>query len=257
MDAIQKSLMEIKYSIPAEILSDVFLTHSNYSPNVSLDEQLRSLVIKPRVLVDCDLVGGIMMHVPISNCQLIHHSEDEMVLFVPKTLTNGKSIMSAMSVSDRPVDGGGSDGSLVSAAERMMSSSSPSGTAHSGRIELVAENTVLIRDYMSFGTFGYITIRVGNDANMSNIDPRSYGVFTRLVVLAVKSYVYNKLRISFRINSAMGGYDSGRVDAYIDELSTAEEEYGELLRNVWGKVATINDTQSHSKFIRSMVSPGL
>ena len=57
MNAIKKALDELKFRIPREILNQIF-TEKNFSYRttpISVDEQVLSQVIKPRVLVDCNL----------------------------------------------------------------------------------------------------------------------------------------------------------------------------------------------------------
>lgn len=56
-----------------------------------------SKVIRPRVLVDCNLVGGIQMTVPVNACNIDLLPSGESVVQVPRSVTNNKKIVTVLS----------------------------------------------------------------------------------------------------------------------------------------------------------------
>jgi len=72
MGPINKALDEIKFRIPKQILDLIFVQRTNVWGNtnwknnvISIDECIMSTVIRPRVLVDCNLVGGAEVFIPL------------------------------------------------------------------------------------------------------------------------------------------------------------------------------------------------
>src|SRR5258708_5967832 len=60
MNPITKALAEVKYRIPPEVLHTVFVNRLERWRDTpkSIEDQLLNLVVRPRVMVDCNLVGG-------------------------------------------------------------------------------------------------------------------------------------------------------------------------------------------------------
>jgi hypothetical protein len=96
MIAIKKAVDEIKYSIPMEILQQVFVKPSKHwrDAPASLDDAIISTVIRSQVMVDMDLVGGTEVYIPLwmSPSKLV---DLYMTVYnIPKDLTQGRSITS-------------------------------------------------------------------------------------------------------------------------------------------------------------------
>ena len=72
MNALRKSLDDLKFTIPRPILETVFVKrHSNYRIAApSLDEQILNSVVRPRVYIDTNLVGGAEIPLGLSQIQL-------------------------------------------------------------------------------------------------------------------------------------------------------------------------------------------
>jgi len=256
MNAIQKALSDLRYRIPQQILELAFSEgYYNYrSNNVSLDEKIRNSVVRPRVLQDCNLVGGILMDIDLNKCKLIDNDTYTYVYYVPKKLTEGKSIISALDIVTNIPPGQG--GSTMSQAQRVYDSYATPGYMGGGRLELIAENTVLIRRALPVGMV-FLKVRVGNDENLTNIDPRSYPTFSELTTYAVESYIYNKLRVNLDITNIMAGYEASKIMDIVESYADSEEQYMLTLREKWSKVAFCNDTESHARFIKYQINPAL
>lgn len=264
MNAISNALSEVKFSIPMDILNAAFIFNVGFNDsNTSIDDRMLNMVVRPRVLVDCNIVGGIETVIDLSNLNGRSVDNTSIVYHIPKEMLNGKSIVSVLSVAG----GAGSysnsmqnsglsmmnDFSLAGA--RVQNSMSSSGIPQTARVELIGENTVMVQG----DTFGLNTMRVvvENNVNLSNINPRSYGTFSKLVVLAVEAYIHNTLIINMDKAFLHGGHELGSFKEYVDGLSDSNELYKTILREEWMKVAFMNDSTRYSRFLKLMVSPGL
>jgi hypothetical protein len=69
MGPMQKAIMEVKATIPKQILELAFLSNDN--PRIlvkrNLESVIRERVIEARVKVDCDLMGGIQVAIPLGS----------------------------------------------------------------------------------------------------------------------------------------------------------------------------------------------
>lgn len=254
MNAIQKSLSDLRHTIPNQLLELAFVeSYYNYrANNISLDERIRNTVIRPRVLVDCNLVGGMIMYVELGRCTLLSSDLTTLVYHIPKELTEGKSVMSALELSGTGM-AGTYNRSTMARVEDSYGTSSYKGA---NRIQLISENTVVIHRTTPT-VLGYLKVRVGNDENLSNISIRSHPAFSTLVGLSVKSYIYNKLYLNLDMTNVMAGYEASRISEIVESYSSSEEEYQEYLLNVWGKVSFCNDTTSHAHFIKMQINPAI
>src|ERR1035437_8372047 len=205
MNPIVKAVHEVKYRIPSQILKEVFLStlYSFRNIPLSLDDQITSLVIRPRVLVDCNLVGGTEVFVPLSG--LMPNVIDNLttVFHVPKDLTQGRSIISVLSVSYNTMGllsiagiMAGLDPNSVNstsmAGMAMIDSFSPIPIASTAKVQLIGENTIMIRDTAPIISNTFIRCIIANDSELNNLPIRSIPPFCKLVELAVKSYIYNE-----------------------------------------------------------------
>ena len=267
MDAITNAIENIKYQIPRQILETAMLSIvSNTQPVVSLDERIRYSIIQSKVLVDCNIVGGIETNIELNSLTPTVVEWNNIVYNIPKTMTDNKSIISVLSAylgSQTPMRFSTTYGveynssQIENIAGRVQDSLSSIGPLVTAKTELIAENTVLIKT----GGMQYpsITIRcvLENDPNLRNINPRSFIWFNRLCVLAAKAYIYNLLILELDRAYLHGGYELGRFANIVESYEGAMEEYNTFLREVWSKVSWMNDDERYNRFIKTMISPGL
>jgi len=100
MNAISKAMSEVYYNIPMEIINLGFNDNPAYAAH-SIDETIMSRVIRPRVLVDCNIVGGVEMYINLMYCKIFDYSTNygnEFLIEVPKQVTNNRSIISVLSI---------------------------------------------------------------------------------------------------------------------------------------------------------------
>jgi len=257
MDAISKALSEVHYNIPMEIL-DLGFNDNPAHVNLSIDEVILSRVIRPRILTDCNLVGGIESYIELARCAIYDYSTftvKEYVISVPKSITGGKSIITPIglliynTIGSNEYPSGDVSPELVSA----MNAAAMPANMSTARLELVGENEVLVMEPAISFMDGVLKCVLENNTNLSNINPRSYLSFSEMVVLGVKAYIYNHLIVKLGKGYIYNGHELGIVNDIISDYSTTGEEYRDYLNNTWSKVAFHNDKNRLGNLITGMI----
>ena len=264
MSALKYGIDRITREIPSEILHLAFLRKSDYfSVKTSLEKQITDLVITNIVLRDTNVVGGVTVTIRLDNCKLTYYeknpTEHNLVITVPYRVTNGKKILSALSLVD---DLGGSSGynsssnPLMSAMNNKMDFDSKIGSGFAtSNLELIAPNTILVYDECDYISTGYLKVQVENNSNLSNISTKSYLNFGELCVLAAKQFIYNKLVIDIDKGVLYSGHELGKITDIILGYESATEDYNIFIKEKWMKTMFINDKPSMSDFLKAIVRP--
>ncbi len=262
LNPLKKAIDEIKYRIPKEILEVVFLQRQWRSHAVppTIDEQLEALVLRPRLMVDCDLLGGVEVFIPTDGLEQTSIDPITTVYFIPKNLTQGRSILSVLGMS---YAGPSLTGALQSfkpcsitpamqSMESMMNTFMPVPAMSTAKCSLVGDNTVRVREqYPSMGV-GFLRCIIANDENLANLQLKSILTFADGAVLCSKAYIYNDYTISLDRGQIMAGHDIGKFKDIVDAYADAEELYREWLRNKWQKVSFFNDYERRYRFIKML-----
>ncbi len=272
MSAIAKALDEIKFTIPMQVLRVAF-QEEQYSWRrmpISMDEQILNRVLRPRVLVDCNLVGGITVNIPLDGITPAYIDNYSSVYEVPKDLTQNRSIVSVLSVGYMPYAAAFNTAGLgygnvaptsmndiTSAAQRVADSLSGVPPVSNAHVSLIGENTVLLRDQFRVTSAYILRCILSNDENMNNISTRSWHAFAKLCQLAVKSFIYNTMLVKMDQAYLQGGQELGAFKSYVETLSDSEEMYQTHLREVWQVTAFVNDTYAYDRFLKLQINPGL
>lgn len=272
MNIIAKALDEIKFRIPPQVLK-VAMRDSSYNwraAPVSIDEIILSRVIKPRVLIDCNLVGGTTIVVSLEGLEPRYSDVYSVVYQVPPERINFREIVSILSVSYMPqslaYNGAGYGTGVMTShhnsevgavAQRIADSVSNIPVISNASADLIGPNTVLVRDGQRVSSAYQLRCVVGNEENLNNINPRSYLAFSKLCELAVKAYIYNNLIV--RIDQAYleGGQELGSLKNYVESLSDAEENYQTYLQEVMRTVMFVNDSKGYERFIKVQLCPAV
>lgn len=258
MNAITKAISEIKFQIPLEILNLGFKEYSTkINQIISLDERIMSEFIRPRLLVDCNLVGGIETRIDLNRCKITALDNREFILEIPKTLTNNKNIITALSlvsnvVYSQSMSYPGSS-PMESVANNMMNNLSTENVVQTSRLEVIGDNVILVQDPNMHLMNGVLRCMVANNTNLENINPRSYLALSELAVRGAKSFIRNKLLVKLNQGYIYGGHELGIIKEIIDEYSDAEEMYKEYRETTWKKVAYMNNSDSMSRYIKGML----
>lgn len=280
MNALLYAINEINSKIPREILQEALCMGEQPSTVnlTSIDDKILRKILKKRVLIDANIVGGIETTIPLNNIAPSFYEYHYTIYQIPPELTNNKEIISALSMAVMPANGyfgnigGYGAGSLpnnysvgglqsfnpvMSVADRIGNAAASMGTLSNAHIEIVSYNTLLI--YAHFRTLTSFGVRVilENDSNLNNIQPRSYKNLSKLCVLGAKMYIYNKMIVALNSGFLSGGQELGVFKSIIESYSSAEEDYETFLREIWAPTAFMNDTTRYNKYLGSMISPDL
>lgn len=265
MSVITYSLNRVKLAIPKEILDLAFLSKSNtYNVNTTLSNQILELVLNPIVLTDINILSGKTLKVSLDNCNVTEYqhinNNTNIIINVPFKLTNNAKVVSPISLTINDVESYNDTANpltnnLNKVVNRVMPENIPGMLITN--LELIASNTILVHDNMPFTTSGFLEVIIENNKNLSNIKPRSYPLFSKLVILAVKAYIYNELVVTLEEGSLYYGHNLSKVSSIIEGWESSLDDYDELLKTKWGKTAFMNDDPSYSSFIKMMVSPNM
>ena len=266
LNPIDRAIFEIKFAIPREILTEVFkpLTFSWTPASVNLDEQILNKVIRPKVFVDANIVGGSEVIIPTHSLPRDASDEYTTIFHIPKNLTQGRSILAVLSISymdaatlsaynRTAIYDPCSITSNGQAAEALFNSANTIIMPSTARVELVAENTVMVRDTARVQATGFLRCLLAYDASMSQIQIGSILDFTELAVLGTKAYIYNAYKVPLDEGKVKGGFELGSFREIVESYSDAREQYNEYLRTIWRKVAYMNDRESYERLIRAQV----
>lgn len=261
MGPIGIAISDLKYRIPPRILEVVFIKRVAWGREapVSIDEQIMALVVRPRVLVDCNLVGGAEVYLPINGADHERQNDYTSVYRFSKQVTQGRSIMSALNVTftdPNRVSGYGQiascqNSSLMQAGQAMMNTHAAMPVTSTAKVQLIGENTVMVRDTIVLPPNVFMRCIVSNDENMSHLQIKSYRAFCKLMELAVKSYIYNTYTIELDMGEIHAGQTIGKFKDKIDEWADAEELYQDFLTTKWQKISVMNDNESYSRLLRT------
>lgn len=261
MSAIKKALSEIRFSIPDAILQEVFVDRTQHWRNtpLSLDDQIMTLVIRPRVLVDADLTGGTEIFISLEGISARMVDQYMTVYTVPKDRTQGRSIVSVKNVSYLAYGALASMSAnqlfqpcsvtpLTTAAQAMFDSVNAIPPISTARVRLIGENTILVQDTSPPVGVGMVRCTIGNEEELGNLPPRTYIQFADMCVLAVKAYIYNEYIIKLDLGFMNGGQEIGRFKEIVDSYADANTMYREYLRNKWGRIAYSADREKMRRF---------
>lgn len=265
MNAIGYAISKIHDNIPTEVLKIALISNINYHQNIpiNIDSRLKDMVITKKVMNDINIIGGTHITVPLNGLHQELLPDNVIVVRIPKSLTQGRSILTVHSVAfgasatagitTNPMTQGGD---MMNAQQQMLNGISPIPYISDAHVTLLAENVVMIQNVRSISGFLYLRCEVENDSNLNNIKRRSYLAFSQLCTLATKAYIYKTCAIPMDIGYIEGGAVMGKLQEIIDSYSDANEEYLEYLQTKWAKVSKLNDAETVEQLVR-MSSGGL
>lgn len=269
MNLINKAITEIKFRIPAEILKLAYQDDAPYArAPISIDEKIRRKTIAARVLVDANLVGGDTVLIPLNKMKVVFSDEFNLHYEIPGEVINNRTILSVLSVSYTTYNAAVGNYSpnagnispttsndLTSAARRAMDAHSSIPVVSSADVEVIGQNTVMLKRHLITSMPAQLRCVVANDDELGNISIRSSADFSKLCELAVKSYIYNTLLIKLDAAFLNRGREMTSIKTYVDGLADAEENYQTYLREHWSGVATMNDRLSYEDLLTIQMDP--
>lgn len=252
--AIQIALDQIKFRIPKKLLEDAFIYRGleyRQAP-ISIDEAIRNQVIRPRVLVDCNIHGGTETYIGLEDVPYERTDDYTSVYRIPKSKTQGRSIISALNVtftdplrsSAFGIMGGCGNSTMMQAAQAAMDAHGMIPITSTAKVQLIAENTIMVRDSMVLPPNIYVRVILAHDENMSHLQVKSFPYFTKLCEYAVKSYIYNKLVIELDVGEIYGGQVIGKIKDILESYADSEQLYQEYLETTMAKLFVLQDGES-------------
>lgn len=262
MNPIQKAIMDVKYKIPPQILQAAFV-HREFGHRpipYNVDALIRDRVIDARVLVDCNLVGGQQVVIPLINVVPEYLDPTTVIYRIPKALTQGRMITRALSMSV----GAGSAAAmgllnntngyaysgLEDAADAVAASHNAIPMVSTAYIRIIAENTIMVTEQVALPSNISLRCMLEYDPDLTQLKPTSFPKFSRLVELAVKAYIHNELIIPMGQGQLSGGMELGRFREVIDSYADSNELYDTYLQETWRKVALLDDATSRERHLR-------
>ena len=263
MMALQKAIDEVKFRVPRQILDAVFIQRDRRwrQTPISIDEHILNEVVRPRVLIDCNLSGGTEVFIPLDNTPVTRTNDYTSVYRIPKDRTQGRSIISVLNitfsdptkVSSYGVAAGTQNTIMLQAGQSVMDAMGSIPVTSTARVQLIGENVVMVRDTVVLPANIYLRCILANDENMSHLQLKSYRPFAELVVLAVKAYIYNEYIIQMDLGELHAGQMLGRFKEIIETYAEADELYRTFLIEKWDKISVMNDTESWTRMLRTQL----
>ena len=259
MNAINYAISMINRKIPKEVLRVAFLSNVSYQTRIPIttDARIKQMIINDRVLDDINIIGGTTVTIPLNGLAQEIVDGNAAVIIVPKSRTQGRSILTAHNVAFGASAVAGHttnllvpSGDMANAQQQMLNSISSLPYTSEGMVSLIAENTIMIKGINTLWGNLYLRCEVENDSNLNNIKRRSYLAFSKLCVLAVKAYIYNDCIVPMDIAYIEGGANLGKIRDIVESYDTAEEDYLEYLETTWAKVSKLNDPVTVEHLVR-------
>lgn len=258
MSPVAYALSEIRHRIPLEMLSLVFKPQYRQwtQKHASMESIIRDKVIESRIRPACNAVGAMMVEISLQGAEQEVISPNVSIFRIPKALTQGRVITSALAVSYgqrqqiMPYNQGSQ---LVNAANAMMNSNSPIQVSQTASLTIIGENVVMVEDYLPIGDRLTLRCLLEHDGEFSNIKPQSAIEFSELCVLATKAFIYNSYIFELGNGALSGGQDLDVVKDVMDNYRDADELYLTYLRETWHRVSHMNDPRRVQRSLRALV----
>lgn len=266
MNMIEKAIRECRNRIPKEILELTFqlVDYLGRPLPVSVDTKIRESVIDARVLKDCDIIGGEQILIELNGVmpQWVEPPYSA-VYHVPKALTRGRSITTALSIGYGNMAAAGSayqaqfnTSALMDAANQVLQAQLSIPMVSTAAVELIGDNVIYVRDTMSIPQMIWLRCVIENDENLNNMDIRYALDFSKLVELATKAYIFNTLNIRLDIGQLHGGMNLGKIRDIVDGYADANELYDTFIEEQWRKQTLMADHETNARIMKMAVGGG-
>ncbi|EBW9734515.1 hypothetical protein DQR70_05925 [Salmonella enterica subsp. enterica serovar Oslo] len=274
MSVVDKLVHEIKRAIPKPVLEVAFLKRMgrNHKYAGGLDWEIRKHVITDQIVEDLDILGAETVNIPLSGAevQFLENQDYRTVIRIPKSKTKGRRISQviafnywyntvAADLNNGWQTGGGNiqncgNSPLMQTAQQVIRAAGPAPINSSASVELIAENTVVINDYMGKVQQGSLTCRLGQDDELSSFNGPAVFQLAQLAVFAAKAWIYNNTVIDLDSGYLYGGAELSKIESIIEGYSDAYDNYTDFLRDEVMAVNRMNDKAAHSTYLRGLIA---
>lgn len=268
LNAVDYALREIKANIPKEILDKTFINvpdrFRTVRNSISVDAIIKQKVIREIVLVDCNMMNASQVDIVIDPRWIESLGGGHIVIRIPKTHTQNRSITEVTDVNYLPLSGPlmpygvlGTAQEIQGATRRLINRQLNPNLAGTVDCEVVGENTIAVRGIGTIPGRIYATVMVEHDDNLSGLKRTIYPLFGELCLLACKRYIWVNRIIPMDKAEIDGGYELNRFTSIIESYEDAGDEYKELLEEKWRKASIVADRARHHKYIKMITGLGL
>ena len=269
MTPISTAIQRVLREVPREILKQGFMP-KRYDPvrgdryfdnvdTISLDEQIRELVIEGRVAVDCNITGGTEVLLPMRNADREYVDSWNIIYRFPANILGKRKITQVhemiygltQGLAGSTATGFDSRNSGVLKDVRNLIRAT-NGVAMMGTayVQLLNHNTILVNDSNQVMGDAAVRCTITHEPNFNDIKVPYYRDFGEMVVLAVKAHIYNTLVVDLDEGFIRGGAALGRIREIIDGYADANQMYNEFVDNVWPKLAILMDPDKYRKVMK-------
>nr|DAF08125.1 MAG TPA: Putative virion structural protein [Caudoviricetes sp.] len=252
----------IGMDIPYPIL-DLAFPHEARTMPTRIEERMLVKCVRPLVMTDMNILGGTMMYIPMSGCNLVAVNDISLgtngsfIIDVPKRLLGGTNEDRFITVVYSLVMGEGYGTNYtafpkcvsptIADTTKLSAAIGPTNVIQTARLELVGENKILVEGYPTGLMNAVICVNVANNWNLENIQPVYYHAVYELILAGIQSYIYNNLRIQLDTGYLYAGHEIPAIKEIVDSYSDASERYKNLLKK-YAKIAVLNDTRKATKW---------
>lgn len=258
MSVITHGISRIKLKINERILKLAFLEpHERFRTiPVSYESRILAKVIRPQVFVDCNLIGGMEVFVALDGVQKEFIDQLTTVYYIPKELTNGRSIITPMAITymnpttlnSLATNATCNRGSAMAGIGSLLDSYLPIPPVSDATVTLIGENTVMVKNNMLIPQGGYLRCLVEYDEDFSVLRPKVWPEFEKLMEYAIKQYIWVKLDYDLDMGQLVAGHELGVVRRIVDRFEDAQEKYEEQLLRM-RRIFYMHDKVRYARYI--------
>lgn len=281
MNILVYTCNHIRNVIPKQILERFLkptqqgmMRHNPFTPQ-DINGFIIDKIIFGRVVPDINITDGGATEevIPLGGLPVEWVDKDKWIVHIPKKLTNGRSIVSALAIIWYGVENlGGQTGTLgatsigmgmglngsncsgnlnpIQAIGRSFQSMSATQTSN---VRVVNEDTLLVEELFGPQRNAYARVMLSHDKELTTISPVAWRHFAQLCAYAVKAYLYNNFIIEVDMAELVGGQELGRFKEILDSYNDAEELYQTFFDEKWRKIQFMSDDKRHRRFLKGMM----
>lgn len=251
--------------IPSRILEDAFLPAKHTSQrNRSLTDCIIERIIKNKIMPDLNRIGGTIIDVPLYKCNYIYDDTIEYryhrIYTIDPALTQNRPILAVLRGYNNGVLSAQSGYASITSgfstyktsdADTLMQKQIGSHTApvrfSNSDVEIIGHNKLRIINTMMVGYNITLECRVPYSDQFHELSAPWHIEFNQLVNLATKAYIYKELRLAIDMFKLDGGRELGVYKDYVDNYSSAGDDYLEQIKSRWGKLLIMADPRRARK----------
>ncbi len=270
MNLVEYGLQMIKNNISSKILELAFYNTGvgeMFGQLMSIDQNIRDMVIRDRVIVQINGINGELKDVPMNRCRLVSGNvANGFIYHIPKSETEGRDIISIQNVTLAPQGSGFSAGysnyatsanysnDLATFANASLRASGvPSRYSYTDFLYRGNNNVFLPAALAAYPVTATFRCILENDANLSNLSNEAKHAFGKMCTMAAKGYIYNELMPKLDQGYIEGGVEIGWIKDEVSNYSDSNQNLQEFLDEEWPIVAMLADPTQRRRATRLMV----